>query len=55
MPIVFASDFYQVYNGENAFKLVRSGEASPTIWSCYANLRELSLFISLEIDCFLGP
>ena len=24
------------------------------IWSCYANLRSLSLFISLEIDCFLG-
>ncbi len=23
MPIVFASDFYQVNNGENAFKLVQ--------------------------------
>ena len=31
-----------------------SGEASPTIWSCYANFKSLSLFISLEIDCFHG-
>ena len=23
MPIVFASNFYQVYNSENAFKLVQ--------------------------------
>jgi hypothetical protein len=30
-----------------------SGEASPTIWSCYANFKS-SLFISLEIDCFHG-
>ena len=29
-----------------------SGEASPTIWSCYANLRSLSLFISLEIEVY---
>jgi hypothetical protein len=28
------------------------GEASPIIWSCYANYK--SLFISLEIDCFHG-
>ena len=32
--------------------LCRSGEASPTIWSCYANFKSLSLFISLEFDCF---
>ncbi len=38
----------------NIAQLSISGEASPTIWSCYANLRSLSLFISLEIDCFLG-
>jgi hypothetical protein len=31
-----------------------SGVASPTIWSCYANIKSLSLFISLEIDCFHG-
>ena len=31
-----------------------SGVASPTIWSCYANITSLSLFISLEIDCFHG-
>ena len=31
-----------------------SGVASPTIWSCYANFKSLSLFISLEIDCFHG-
>jgi hypothetical protein len=30
-----------------------SGEASPTISSCYANFKS-SLFISLEIDCFHG-
>ena len=30
-----------------------SGEASPTIWSCYANFKS-SLLISLEIDCFHG-
>ena len=30
------------------------GEASPIIWSCYANYKSLSLFISLEIDCFHG-
>ena len=29
-----------------------SGEANPTIWSCYANFK--SLFISLEIYCFHG-
>ncbi len=37
-----------------SLKCSSSGEASPTIWSCYANLRSSSLFISLEIDCFLG-
>jgi hypothetical protein len=31
-----------------------SGVASPTIWSCYANFKSLSLLISLEIDCFHG-
>jgi hypothetical protein len=30
----------------------QSGEASPTIWPCYANFKSLSLFISSEIDCF---
>jgi hypothetical protein len=33
-------------------------EASRTIWSCYmhhVNLKSLPLFISLQIDCFLGP
>jgi hypothetical protein len=29
-----------------------SGVASPSIWSRYANFKSLSLFISLEIDCF---
>ena len=29
-----------------------SGEASLTIWSCYANFKSFSLFISLEIACF---
>jgi hypothetical protein len=29
-----------------------SGEASPTIWSCYANFK--SIFIYLHIDCFHG-
>ena len=28
-------------------------EASPTIWSCYANLN-IALFISLEIDSLYG-
>jgi hypothetical protein len=31
-----------------------SGEVSPTIWSCYANFKWLSLFISLEIYCVHG-
>ena len=31
-----------------------SGEASLKIWSCYANFKSLSLFISLEIHCFYG-
>jgi hypothetical protein len=30
-----------------------SGEASPTIWLCYANVKSSS-FISLAIDCFHG-
>jgi hypothetical protein len=30
---------------------IRSGVASPPIWSRYANFKS-SLFISLEIDCF---
>ena len=29
-----------------------SGVSSPTIYSRYANLKVLLLFISLEIDCF---
>ena len=28
---------------------ITSSEASPTVWSCYANLN-ITLFISLEID-----
>jgi hypothetical protein len=31
---------------------IASGVASPTISSRYANSKLLSLFISLEIDCF---
>jgi hypothetical protein len=38
----------------NLFSSALSGVASPTIWSCYANIKSLSLFISLEIDCFHG-
>ena len=35
------------------FGPLSSSEASPSIWSCYANLL-LPLFISLEIDSLYG-
>ena len=41
-------------DNESYSKHTCSGIASPTIWSCYANFKPLSLLISLEIDCFHG-
>jgi hypothetical protein len=51
-PRAFAQnvEFLLVFSGSN----ITSGEASSKIWSCYANFKSLSLFISLEIDCFHG-
>ena len=38
----------------SCYYVVFSGDASPTIWSCYANFQSLSSYISLEINRFRG-
>ena len=52
----FVEDFYWKFWREcwEFCHLHGSGEASPTTWLWYAHFKSLSLFISLENDCFYG-